>query len=876
MRLTALRLAQLRQFQEPFELTGLTPGINLFTGPNEAGKSTLVAAIRAAFFERHRSGSVDHLQPWGDPTASPTVELAFEIGERTYRLTKSFLGRKRCVLQIGRETLEGVAAEDHLAELLGFQYAGRGASTSEHWGVPGLLWIEQGAAQEIQDPVTAATVHLRSALHGSLGAITSSTGDVILDEVARLRDALLNAAGKPRGAYAEAVQTESRLTQTLAETEGQIREYRVQVDALAGLQREQQTDEAERPWDLARTQRQAAAEELRKVQELAAALERDQARLQEIEGQGTLLRAQLEQLAGEEQEADARAAALAAADTVRTEAITRRDRAEQARNAAEACHAAAHRLLQNVNQETLRTQRIEEIAELRRQLEATLRTCNEADAVRARLRARQTEAARLELKDCDLEQLRTQQHLLRERQIQRAAAATRLRFTLTAGQTLELGAEALTGTGERLLLKTTTLHLPGFGEIEIVPGGTDLGTLERQETEAGDRLQALLQEWGLEGLEAAEARHQAWNTCLQEIRADEATIRQLAPEGTDALRDYAAVLEARLEQALQILAGMTPTPDDLPQLLSLSQAQRDEDTARQALQQADLNLNQAQLALATTQADFKSAQAEQERTQRRLDAPDRASRQAAFSQALTEVRAEQQTLQIRIHEQAPQRVPGRAEILQQDVDRYGNSAQELEEAFRTRAQQIAHLQGVLQAAGTAGLEERRAELVRDLAQTGRRVSELRRRAETLEYLLGLLREKRAALTRQLHAPLQRHLSHYLQMLFPQAEVALDEDLAPSLLTRDGQPGVLGQLSFGAREQMGVLTRLAYADLLQGAGRPTLVILDDALVHADEERLGQMKRVLFDAATRHQILLFTCHPARWRDLGVAARPLLGPR
>ena len=55
-------------------------------------------------------------------------------------------------------------------------------------------------------------------------------------------------------------------------------------------------------------------------------------------------------------------------------------------------------------------------------------------------------------------------------------------------------------------------------------------------------------------------------------------------------------------------------------------------------------------------------------------------------------------------------------------------------------------------------------------------------------------------------------------------------------------------------------------------RPTLLVLDDTLVHSDEARLAQMKRVLFDAAGRHQILLFTCHPEKWRDLGVAARAL----
>jgi len=34
----------------------------------------------------------------------------------------------------------------------------------------------------------------------------------------------------------------------------------------------------------------------------------------------------------------------------------------------------------------------------------------------------------------------------------------------------------------------------------------------------------------------------------------------------------------------------------------------------------------------------------------------------------------------------------------------------------------------------------------------------------------------------------------------------------------------------------------------------------------------MKRLLFDTATRHQILRLTCHPANWRDLLVGARSL----
>ena len=106
---------------------------------------------------------------------------------------------------------------------------------------------------------------------------------------------------------------------------------------------------------------------------------------------------------------------------------------------------------------------------------------------------------------------------------------------------------------------------------------------------------------------------------------------------------------------------------------------------------------------------------------------------------------------------------------------------------------------------------------------------------------------------------------------------MDAGLAPAMLTRARlggavESGQLQELSFGAREQLRLISRFAYADLLQEAGRPTLLILDDALVHSDAPRLAQMKRVLFDAAQRHQVLLFTCHPDKWRDMGVPVRTL----
>src|SRR5690606_34026029 len=115
MKLERVRIESLRQFREPVEIADLDAGLNLFVGPNGAGKSTIVRAIRAAFFERHASGSVTDLLPWGEPGASPTVEVAFTCQGRRYRLRKRFLGRqRRCSLEVDGTVFENGDAEERL------------------------------------------------------------------------------------------------------------------------------------------------------------------------------------------------------------------------------------------------------------------------------------------------------------------------------------------------------------------------------------------------------------------------------------------------------------------------------------------------------------------------------------------------------------------------------------------------------------------------------------------------------------------------------------------------------------------------------------------------------------------------------------------
>jgi hypothetical protein len=81
-----------RKFRTPVTIDGLTDGLNIVIEPNETGKSTLLEAIRAAFFVPHRSGNqlTRSYQPFGENVA-PEVEVGFDVAGVPWTVTKLFL-----------------------------------------------------------------------------------------------------------------------------------------------------------------------------------------------------------------------------------------------------------------------------------------------------------------------------------------------------------------------------------------------------------------------------------------------------------------------------------------------------------------------------------------------------------------------------------------------------------------------------------------------------------------------------------------------------------------------------------------------------------------------------------------------------------------
>src|SRR5690606_23918313 len=84
------RRLEVRSFRAVDEAElALGPGLNVLHGPNDLGKSTLAAAVRAALLVPADSSHARAFAPWHD-TGPPSVRLTFERDGSVYRVHKVF------------------------------------------------------------------------------------------------------------------------------------------------------------------------------------------------------------------------------------------------------------------------------------------------------------------------------------------------------------------------------------------------------------------------------------------------------------------------------------------------------------------------------------------------------------------------------------------------------------------------------------------------------------------------------------------------------------------------------------------------------------------------------------------------------------------
>ena len=144
----------------------------------------------------------------------------------------------------------------------------------------------------------------------------------------------------------------------------------------------------------------------------------------------------------------------------------------------------------------------------------------------------------------------------------------------------------------------------------------------------------------------------------------------------------------------------------------------------------------------------------------------------------------------------------------------------------------------------------------------RRHAQIERKATAALRLHDTVAAHRDAARRRYAAPYRAELERLGRLVFgPDLQIELDDDLRIERRVLDGTSLEVAQLSVGAREQLGLLARLACASIVAGDGGVP-VLFDDVLGHADPERVAAMGRALEAAAAGSQIIVTTCTPERY--------------
>ncbi len=867
MKLERLTIEQFRKFSTPFEIKGLESGLNILHGPNGAGKSTLAQALRTLFFEKHgtRGEFVDAISPRDSSQAAPTISADFQLGDLPCFASKTFFQKPRSILRIGSESWEGGDADEQLAERLGFGLAGRGASRAETHGIPGLLWIEQGASSELADPVAHAADSLAERLKGILGDITSSSGGRLGDALAAELGKLRTPTGRSSGVLAEVEKALAAAIEKRKALQATVDDYRELSDRLARNLRERDGLERDKPW-------QGYEREKREAEALKAALEprlkaldssrqslrelnaRIDSLHKEIKSRETELRDLAQYRAGFEGSAESHRQLQESLVLANERKILTREARKRARLAHQA--AELHQQGQLLQADLKRT---------RAEIERTSNTLNRLSGFSASLAALREQAAASKLSRQDLTRLSKLDQGVRENRIQREAIATRLSYRLETGQRIDAGELGmLEGEGTRSISAPLSLRIANVGVIAIAPGGEDIARLEAESEKLGDQFRKACATLGVSNLADAENRHTRHLDLEQQIDRQQAESQALLGD------DNEAQLKIRLADA----QGQATDIESRLAALPVSETGNSLDSTRRSHEEAE-----AEATLAEEQHDalaVRAAQAELERETlktrigaacERLESAEAVRAAEQRERELKEAVLRRDALQAEVG-QAETELAGRnPNLIDADIQRVTQALLLIDKQGRDLRDAINSARAKLEALGADGLDEKLAAAEISVEKLQRRHDQLRLRADALSLLGARLESHQSALTQRLYAPLRERLQHYLAILFPGTAVNVDIDaLRPQSLIRNDQKISFDAESFGTREQLGVIARFAYADLLKLAGQPTLLILDDALVNSDAERRQQMKRILHDAAQRHQILLFTCHPEDWRDAG----------
>ncbi|MDZ7841701.1 MAG: AAA family ATPase [Gammaproteobacteria bacterium] len=885
MKLRALALNQFKKFTTPMRLDGIADGLNVVVGPNEMGKSTLLDALRAALFEKHTSKAQPITALQNDRNqAAPVVELTFELDNGEYRIAKRFIKKPYARLHYpdGR-TLESDAAEDALRNLLDVEEPGRKGAQADTLGMWNVLWVQQGESFGALKLPESARSSLHGALEAEVGAVLGGRrGRALPQAIERQLGDLVTSTGKPRGAYKELLDDIEELNakletlrtrrQELSRTLEDLEEAQETLKRLAAGERDR-SDQAD--LDTAR-QRQRALRELEsRIEAAASELElrkRNLERAEQTQAERSRLK---EAIASEQQAVEAARARLEEARRQETEA---RSRLDELRAGVQEAETAVTRADEVVSRERRTLAAVERQARIQ-QLEARH---DKARAAETREREARRSAAAILVTEESLKAIRGAANELEAVTNRLTAAATRIGFDMTGEglDGIEVDGEPLSADRRSVqAVESTTIAIPGRGRIMVEPAIKDRDELVRTQQEARAALKERLETAGAASVQDAEDQHAQRAKALQdaELARQESALHAPATDecqaGAQALGDHIGSQHQILAREMAELGIETlPAPREAEEAFRAAQeqaeaARRALDTARAELSGPQDSLSRVQAELGTVQGRFEDGQARLDKLRRELAEAETASPDDALRDTVNTAKAALSEQEGIVAGLQGQRSEETLEQIETRIERLEKAIHDRQDKRKNLEIRISGLKSRIEAFEGTGLDEEIERRERDLDQAQERHRRVEREVRVLDLLLSTLQAAEREAKEKYLSPVLNRVRPYLQFLFPGADIRIDEDLHITGVVRDdGHEEAFHHLSMGTQEQIAVLVRLAFAEMLIEQGHPATVVLDDALVFSDDRRIASMFDILTMAARNVQIIILTCREQLFEDLG----------
>lgn len=885
MKIRSIAVNQFKKFTTPMCLDDIGDGLNIIVGPNEMGKSTLLDALRAALFEKYSSKAqpITALQNVRNQ-AGPVVELAFEVDDGTYRIRKRFVKKPYAHLFCpdGRR-LEGDEAEDTLRDLLGFDEPGKSGAKPETLGMWNVLWVQQGQSFGALNLPDSARSNLHSALESEVGEVLGGKrGRTLPDAVDKQLSEFVTKTGRPRGDYKELI---DEIESQRSELEG-LRTRRSDLsttlenleaahETLARLSSGEHDQTDKENLDAARTRHAELAKLESRIDAAVIEIELKKRNLEQADQALTARRDLKKQI---EIEGDAVHAAKKRLDEVRQSEQDLRKQVEMLRNdtkQAENAVTEADKTVSLARRVLNAVQRDSRIRELQGRY-------NKAHAAEKKQRAAQQGVAAILVTGENIEAIRSSAKELETARARLSAAATIVSFDMASDQLskIEVDGAALAADQSAVeVVDATIITVPDYGSITVQPAIKGRDELIEQQRAANQALKAALENCGVKSVELAEEQLAKREKLLRdaELAKQEAELHAPATDDYDAgaepLADHIAGLKTILETELADL-GIDSLSTEKEAEKALTSAQDDATESRDTLSTARAGLVGPEDEISRIQAELGGVKTRyedgKERLERQksdltetekqtsdddLDAAVSAARKALSDQEKVVSSLEEQ----REGETLPQ--------LDARISRLEKALQDRRDKRTDLKENIAGFRSHIEALEGAGLDEAIQQQARELELAEEQLRRYEREVTVLSLLSTTLRSAETDAKERYLSPVLKRVRPYLQLLFPGAEITIDENLhIVGVVRQDGYEESFQHLSMGTQEQIAVLVRLAFAEMLVEQGHPATVVLDDALVFSDDRRMDRMFDILNMVGQQVQIIVLTCREQLFEGIG----------